>query len=186
MFFFFGVNKYDIGLALVNQKAEVDFTKDKISSEKTVKEYIIECTDLFSNEGKTSLKNSKYIDKDSIKILDKRITFTLCSEKELSAPGKSLKQLSNYLLKEPYFEQLKVNGKLFKTYTTVDVEDEESGETQSIDVTNAIDDAELVKALVDYLMEPQQPYTKERHDKRVAVDKMKVLAIQSGLLKYKE
>lgn len=186
MFFFYdNTKRYDMGMTLVNQKAKADFTRDKTSSNGSVKDYIKKSFDEFSDQCKNSINNSKYIDSETIKISKNSITFTLVSEKELASPGKSLKQLSKMLLEDPYFEKLKVNGKLFKTYATVEVADEENGKTQSIDVANIITDVDLVKALVDYLVEPQHPYTPERHAKRAAVDKMKVLAIQSGLLEYK-
>lgn len=179
-------NNVALGLTPINQAVNVDFLEDKLSSSESVEEYIRRSIKRFTKASMNSSTNSKGIDPDSIIISQRDIVFRLYSEKQLSAPGKCMKLLSKYLLEEEYFVNLKVGEKLFKTYTPSEIVDTSTGQTKVVDAASKITDAALVKSLIDYLLTPQFPYTPEKNNMRNAVEQMKALAAQSGMIKIDE
>lgn len=176
-------NNTTLGLTPINQSVNVNFLEDKLSSSESVENYILKSIKRFTHASMNSSTNSKGIDPDSIIIGERDIVFKLYSEKHLPAPGKCMKLLSKYLLEEEYFVNLKVGEKLFKTYTPSEVVDTSTGQVKVIDAASKITDAALVKALIDYLLTPQFPYTPEKNNMRNAVEQMKALAAQSGIIK---
>lgn len=193
------VCSYLIGLRLLQQDMEVNFLTDSLQTnsvlseeqfedsqknmkESFVKDYIIHTLAEFSDLSQKSKSNRKKVDMNSIKIGEKEIIFTLYSEKEIDA-GKSLQKFSHMLISEPYFNNIFLQRKkLFKTFNPAEVQDE-SGEVRVVDAEATISDSEFVKGLIDYLLTPQFPYTKEKNDMKNAVQQMKALAIQSGIVK---
>ena len=177
---------YRVGLTTVRKDVKCDFTKDKINedSDLIVEEYIKDKLGEFSRMSQNSARNRKCIDMETIQVTEDCIVFTLYSEKELPAVGKSIRLFSQLLLAEEYFINLLLNNKLlFKTYVPVEVEDEETGKVEVIDASDSVTDSDFVKALIDFLLTPQYPYTKEKNNISNGIKEMKAIAVKTGLIK---
>lgn len=170
---------YPVALTPISME-EVDFTKDRLSggnNAKTVKNYILEKMDEFSKKTVNGISNSKFVPLDSVKIEKRIISFTLYSMAELATPGRSMRLLSQLLLKEPYFQKLLVQKKLFKSF--VSIENTKAHSESKIIDASSISDVELVKGLIDLLPLPEYSITKKQ---RKALDSMKVLAAEAGII----
>ena len=174
---------YRVGLTTVRKDIEFDFKKDMISENQSVEKYMKSKLLEFSNISKNSVRNSKYVDMTSVQVTEDSILFTLYSENELPVVGKSLRLFSKLLLEENYFKDLLMNEKLFKTYIPAEVVDKENGKVTFIDVSDSVSDSDFVKALIDYLLTPQYPYTKEKNDIGNGIKEMKAIAVKTGLIK---
>ncbi len=174
---------YEVGLTTVRKDIPFDFTTDMLEKEYSVKEFIVSKIQEFSNMSSNSIRNSKYVDMDSVKIMKDSISFTLHSENELPVVGKCVRLLSQLLLSEKYFGDILLNNKLFKTYIPTEKVDEETGEVEMIDVSSKISDSDFVKTLIDYLLTPQYPYTKEKNEISNGIKEMKAIAVKTGLIK---
>ena len=161
--------RYQVGLAPICQREDTDFTKIEPAIKRKLAEY--------SELSAQSLKNSKMIEEGSVIIQKQTIVFTLLSENELPSIGRALRFCSQRLLEITEISQLIVNKKLFRTFIPV------TEDKQVMEVCDAVSDAEFVKAMVDYLTIPQ---SKQKREIKEAVQKMKALALQSGLVIRKE
>lgn len=172
---------YPIGLSLVK------VTDKKLSDRKKfIKETII----LFNEKSQTSVVNPKHIgmgengDDDFI-INDSSIIITLYSQQSLNSPGKAVRLFSQLLLQsdhEDNFNNLvSDDGKLFKTFNVAKISDDISGKINVVDSAQ-IDDATFMKALIDYLLKSKSTYTSELNEQQIAIEKMKVLALESKII----
>lgn len=174
--------KYTIGLSLVR-------VTDKKLSER--KKFIIEIIALFNEKSRTSVVNPKYIGvgengDDDIIVNDASIIITLYSQQALNSPGKAVRLFSQLLLQskdENNFNDLvSDDGKLFKTFNVAKVSDSNSGNICIVHSAQ-VDDSTFVKALIDYLLKSKSKYSSEINDQQNAIESMKVLAIESGIIK---
>lgn len=174
--------KYPLGLSLVK------VTEKKISDRK---KFIIEVITVFNEKSRTSVVNPKYIGlgingDDDVMVNDSSIIITLYSQQALSSPGKAVRLLSQLLLQsnnENSFNDLvSDDGKLFKTFNVAKVADSDSGDICIVDSAQ-VEDSTFVKALIDYLLKSKSRYSSEINEQQNAIERMKVLAIESGIIK---
>lgn len=170
--------EYQLGLALVteldeNQKGldeRVEFIKSQIK--------------IFNEKSLRSIFNPKHIglgENDEKDVLLTRTTLivTLYSQEALNTPGKAMRLLSQLLVtsdKPDNLSDLVWNKKLFRTFKVASAED--SGSQNIIDLSG-ISDSELIKALIDFVCD-EKDFSRE---KRSAIDEMKKLAVECGLLR---
>lgn len=174
--------KYPIGLSLV-----------KVTEKKLIdrKKFIFEIIALFNEKSRTSVVNPKYIGvgingDDDVIVNDSSIVITLYSQQVLNSPGKAVRLFSQLLLQsnhEDNFNDLvSDDGKLFKTFNVAKVSDSDSGDTDIVDSAQ-VDDPTFIKALIDYLLKSKSRYSSELNEQQNAIEKMKVLAIESRIIK---
>ncbi|WP_455716382.1 hypothetical protein [Anaerosporobacter sp.] len=170
---------YKIGLMPVSS-SRVNFETDSLSEEagsKDVKEFIKEKIEEFSEKSESSVYNAKVVDLSTVNISERTISFTLYSMEELPILGRSVRLLSQLVLEEQYFQNLLVKKKLFKTFIPIESKGNDS-KKKIVDVS-LVSDTDLVKGLVDILVLPEYAISSEI---RGAVEQMKVLAAESGLI----
>lgn len=170
---------YKIGLTPISPK-KINFLEDKLDTNLGVKEYITEKLEEFSLKSENSVYNAKIVDLSTVCITEKTISFTLYSMSELPILGRSIRLFSQLVLEKKYFENLLVKKKLFKTFIPAENKVDES-KTYIVDVS-CISDTQLVQGLVEILSMPEYSI---KSDIRTAVEKMKVLAVESGLISNK-
>ncbi len=176
-------HSYQVGLTTVRKDIMFDFTKDMLDATQSIEEFIILKIREFSNMSRNSVRNSKYVDMDSVRIMKDSISFTIHSENELPVVGKCIRLLSQLLLTEQYFADLLLNKKLFKTYIPTERVNKETGVVEVVDVSDKISDSDFVKALIDYLLTSQYPYTKEKNEIANGIKEMKAIAVKTGMIK---
>lgn len=173
--------KYPIGLSLVK------ITEKSLNDRK---DFINKKIALFNEKSRTSVINPKYIGvgengDDDVIINDSSIIITLYSQQELNSPGKAIRLFSQLLLqseaKENFNDLLSNDKKLFKTFNVAKIHDPNSGDICIVDSAK-VDDATLVKALIDYFFNKSR-YSCENNEQKEAIEKMKVLAIESAIIK---
>lgn len=171
------MNEYQLGLALVkeldeNQKGldeRADFIKSQIL--------------IFNEKSLRSVFNPKHIglgenDEKDFLLTRTTLVVTLYSQEALNTPGKAMRLLSQLLItsdKPDNLSDLVWNKKLFRTFKVASAED--SGSKNIIDLSG-ISDAELIKALIDFVCD-KKDFSGE---KRNAIDQMKKIAVGCGLL----
>lgn len=172
------MHEYKIGLALVKvlnkDDKGLDERKDFIESQ--IKNY--------NSISKRSLINPKHIglgknNEDNIILTKSTLIITLYSYEELNTPGKAIRLLSQLLInpEEPdNLADLLFEKKLFRSFKVATINSEAN--TKNIVDISDISDSTLIKALVDFVCN-QQDFSAQ---KRTAVDKMKEIAVEGGLL----
>lgn len=134
-----------------------------------------ECVEDFNQKSDRSTINRKKI--EVVEIYDDLIEIRLFTETNLGkAPGRSLTMFSRALInndKNPfydsYFKEQLFHGKLF----TIEVIEAETVEIK-------MGDEDLIKALVDYIIAPKSNLLEKQ---KRAIEQMKKLALESGILK---
>lgn len=170
--------EYKIGLALVKNIG----VNDKGLDER--KAFIISQIKIFNEKSTRSLINPKHIGlgekgEDDIQLTKTTLVVTLYTQEILNTPGKAVRLLSQLLInsEEPdNLSDLLLDKKLFRSFKAATT-DEIDGSESIIDLS-AFSDADLIKALVDFACDRQDFSAK----KRSAVDQMKKIAIENGLL----
>ena len=171
------MNEYQLGLSLVkeldeNQKGldeRADFIKSQIL--------------IFNEKSLRSVFNPKHIglgenDEKDFLLTRTTLVVTLYSQEALNTPGKAMRLLSQLLItsdKPDNLSDLVWNKKLFRTFKVATAED---GGSQNIIDLSGISDAELIKALIDFVCD-KKDFSGE---KRNAIDQMKKIAVGCGLL----
>lgn len=172
------MNEYQLGLALV---------KDLDENEKGLDErgnFIKSQIKIFNEKSLRSVFNPKHIglgenDEKDVLLTRTTLVVTLYSQEALNTPGKAMRLLSQLLVtsdKPDNLSDLVWNKKLFRTFKVASAED--SGSQNIIDLSG-ISDAELIKALIDFVCD-EKDFSRE---KRSAIDEMKKLAVECGLLR---
>ena len=172
------MNEYQLGLALV---------KDLDENEKGLDErgnFIKSQIKIFNEKSLRSVFNPKHIglgenDEKDVLLTRTTLVVTLYSQEALNTPGKAMRLLSQLLVtsdKPDNLSDLVWNKKLFRTFKVASAED--SGSQNIIDLSG-ISDAELIKALIDFVCD-EKDFSGE---KRSAMDQMKKLAVECGLLR---
>lgn len=172
------MNEYQLGLALV---AELDENQKGLDERENFMKSQIK---IFNEKSLRSVFNPKHIglgenDEKDVLLTRTTLVVTLYSQEALNTPGKAMRLLSQLLVTsdEPdNLSDLVWNKKLFRTFKVASAED--SGSQNIIDLSG-ISDAELIKALIDFVCD-EKDFSRE---KRSAIDEMKKLAVECGLLR---
>ena len=134
----------------------------------------------FSAEDRRTLENGINSYPKHISLLEmgkNHIKIRLSSTQMLTTPGRGLRALTAILVKTPSFEgRVTPGGQLFRVLHA-ERPDDRGGAPEAA----AISDAELVKALVDYLLERKDGSAASRK-KKAAVEAMKRLAIDAAMI----
>lgn len=170
--------EYQIGLALVKDISE----KQRGLDER--KDFIISQIKVFNEKSLRSAFNPKHIglgenNKKNILLTRTTLIVTLYSQEALNTPGKAVRLLSQLLItsdNKDNLSDLVFNKKLFKTFKAVSTEDGEKN--QSIIDISTISDSDLIKAIVDFVCD-EKDFSGEKRD---AIDQMKKIAVENGLL----
>lgn len=170
-------HSYQVGLTPVASMKGKNFTRDDIRAGLSVEEYLRDKIREYSDCSKNSVYNQKEVDLSTIVIGERTISFTLYSMEELPILGRSLRLFSQMVLEEPYFQELLVKKKLFKTFVPAEKKRDERV-NEILDVSR-ITDTELAQSVLGILALPECSIRKEV---RRALEQMKVLAVESGLL----
>lgn len=171
------MNEYQLGLALVKDLDENEKGLDE--RENLIKSQI----KIFNEKSLRSVFNPKHIglgenDEKDIQLTRTTLVVTLYSQEALNTPGKAMRLLSQLLVtsdKPDNLSDLIWNKKLFRTFKVASVEDRDS---QNIIDLSGISDGELIKALIDFVCD-KKDFSGE---KRNAIDQMKKIAVECGLL----
>ena len=165
---------YTLEMKLAKASKKIDLRDFYAQIEETAAAY---------NETGADAFNQKSIELLDVK--DNAIQMRLRSAIKLNAVGKALRYYSQGLIMRvpALADNLTGSGQLFR----VSVIGIPSEETDSTDLEiplkiREIDDAELVKALVDYVCRKRDPNTATYLKKVKAVEKMKQLAVEAGIL----
>lgn len=158
------MHNYNVKLELQRADIKVDFLK--------IADSLIESAEEFSDAPK---KNKKTI--SDIKVYENYITLNLSSEAYLDSVGRALRGYTCLVLKknEELLECTTPSGSLFK-YSLVDDKKETTEEFK-------ISDSELIKALVDYVCANRDTNSTIYRRKKNAIEDMKRIAIEAGLIK---
>lgn len=127
------------------------------------------------NERSIYMNNPKHI--ALLEMGKNHIKLRLSSTQMLTTPGRGLRALTAILVKTPSFQdRVTPGGQLFRV---IDVErpDDCGGAPEAAEIS----DAELVKALVDYLLERKDGSAASRK-KKAAVEEMKRLAADAAMI----
>lgn len=173
--------EYQIGLALVR-----DLPANQKGLEER-KDFILSKIKIFNEKSMRSTFNPKHIglgenSENDVFLTRTTLIITLYTQEELNTPGKAIRLLSQLLITSDESDNLSdllLNKKLFKTFKVASVED--VSRNQSIIDLSTISDSDLIKSIIDFVCDAKD-FSKE---KRNALDQMKKIAAESGLL-YKE
>lgn len=172
--------EYKICLALVKTLNVADRGLDERRT------FIRAQIEIFNEKSLRSLVNPKHIGlgndgEEDIHITKSTLVVTLYSVLELDTPGKAVRLLSQLLITSEDADNLSdliLDKKLFRTFKAA-VGD--SDETKAVIDLSAVSDSDLIKALVDFACDEHDFSAKKRN----AVDQMKKIAIESGLISGK-
>ena len=155
---------YKVKLELQRADIKVDFLK--------IADNLIESAEEFSDAPK---KNKKTI--SDIKVYENYITLNLSSEAYLDSVGRALRGYTCLVLEnnEALLACTTPSGSLFK-YSLIADNKEAEEEIK-------ISDSELIKALIDYVTSNRDTNSTIYRRKRNAIEKMKNIAIEAGLIK---
>jgi hypothetical protein len=167
--------KYTYDLTLSLAKPGSTLTEKAISSEleKGVEEY---------NRRSLFMANPKKI--ELRKIADDYVELRLRSTNALATPGRGIRALTTILLQSSdYFKYcVTPGGQLFRV---ISISQPQPSERSLVDPAH-VSDQEFLKALIDYFWEERSMPGASRKEKRSAIDEMKKLAAEVGIIQQKE
>lgn len=175
------MNAYRIGLVLVKPiEAEERGLVDR-------ENFILKQIRAFNEKSLRSPINPKYIglgenNDDNIQITRTTLSVTLYTRESLTVPGKALRLLSQLLITSNEEDNLAcfvTEQKLFRTFK-VATPNGANALDDIVDISE-FSDSDLIKALVDFACDTKDLSALKRN----AVDQMKKIAIESGLLTLK-
>lgn len=166
-------HQYLVGLKLANSNASINF--------QDYTDLILACVEDYNKVGQSKSKNPKYIELDKSNISPDSIVLTLYSTEILTVVGKALRHLSQLLLSHDDFKKCTVNGQLLMTFPVSAVAP--GGSEKQIISISEVDDIEFMKALMDYIYKKRDADSTAYRKKRIALDQMKQIALESGILK---
>lgn len=166
-------HNYLIGLKLTHSNVSINF-RDHI-------EFIQKCVDEYNKVSQSKSLNPKFIELDQNDISTDAIVLTLHSTNALTVVGKALRHFSQLLLNNDGFKKCVVNGQLLKTIPVSELSP--TGSEKQIVNVSEIDDIEFMKALLDYIYRKRDADSTAYRRKRIALDQMKQIALESGILK---
>ena len=161
--------EYLMGMRLATPDSSISLNQEPFSSAifSAIEEYNLR-SKLVSNPKSISLISSNFF-KDSFII-------TLTSEKELASAGKALRVFSQIITNSGTFDSYIKNGKVFSTFPVV-----QTGKEQKILDPDKIPDAEILKALIDYVCNKSDSDSTTYKRKRSAMAQNKQIALESGI-----
>lgn len=169
---------YKIGLTLVKNIADDEKGLDQR------RDFIISQVNAFNEKSSRSVINPKHIGtgndgEDDIQLTKTSLILTLYTQEHINTPGKAIRLLSQLLITSDdpdNLSDLLLDKKLFRSFKAATAQDNST--TNNVVDLSAITDSDLIKALVDYTCN-QQDFSAQ---KRNAVDQMKRIAVENGLL----
>lgn len=165
--------KYKIGLSLVHPSPN-SFLYDK-----PFEDTINYAARHYNSVCSASKNNPKEI--EIIEIREKSIILYLSSEVELANPGKALRSFSQNLLKNETFQNTFMFGK--QLFTSYDVANAYSVPCEKKHISaEDIDDTLFLNSLINYFFKKRDPDTKIYLRKKKAIEKMKVIAYDCGII----
>ena len=133
------------------------------------------------NEAGTAAVNKKSM--ELLEIKSSSILLRLRSEVQLNAVGKALRFFSQQMVNQipALAGNITSSGQLFRA-NPIGLPTTEETKVEVPLKIREIDDAELIKALVDYVCRKRDPNTSVYLKKAKAVERMKQLAVEAGML----
>lgn len=170
--------EYQIGLALVKN---IDANQKGLDERMN---FIISQIKIFNEKSLRSSFNPKHIGlgengEKNVSLTRTTLIVTLYTQESLNTPGKAIRLLSQLLITasdQDNLSDLLLDKKLFKTFKVASI-DEISPSECIVDIST-ISDADLIKAIVDFVCNQQDFSVKKRN----AIDQMKKIAIENRLL----
>lgn len=170
--------EYKIGLALAKN---IDGDKKGLDERK---KFIITQIKNYNEISLRSLVNPKHIGlgengEDDVQFTKNTLIITLYTQEELATPGKAVRLLSQLLITSNSADNLSdllLVKKLFRSFKVATASDVNQLE-KTVNVSS-FSDADLIKSLVDFACNQQDFSARKRN----AVDQMKKIAIENGLL----
>lgn len=164
--------KYEIELHLASVKPTLDLRK---------KEEIIRSAEKEYNNRSVHMQNSKEIKISKIEAT--HMILTLLSTFSLNSVGRALRTFSTILLKEyedvDFIKEVTTSGALFKAVQVNDTFDLKHNDKI---VSKEISDLDLIKGLMDYVYKKRDPDSTVYRKKRIAMEEIKKLCIESGII----
>ncbi len=165
-------NAHLLEMRLAVMANDIDLRKHKKS--------INACIDKYNSAGS---KSANFKQLSLIEVNEKRMTVRLTTDEELNTPGKAIRFFSQELYKKiPSLKAaVTVSGQIFriKEIGTAVPENEDSAIQLK---TLKISDGDLICALVQHSLNKTSSVGAAYEKKRRAIEKMKQLALESGLL----
>lgn len=162
------MEQYKLVLTLAKSSNDFDLTADP-----KYLDILKECAKTYNDKSK-----EKEIEIIESSLNPRSFIIILSSPKELEIPGRSLRLFSQALVEHKEFKDMVINKKLFLT---------EPAAADAIDGgavnPNTIDDIEFLKSLIDYLYNKAPGTSTEYKKKRKALNRMKIIAKEEGLMK---
>ncbi|MDD4095417.1 MAG: hypothetical protein PHP22_04170 [Oscillospiraceae bacterium] len=164
---------YKIGIKIAKANTELDFLNSETN--RLIRDAENEYNDICG----FSAQNPKTMIIEEI--FHDSIVLTLNSTLPLRAAGKALRPFSQILLRNPSFTSVvNTSGQLFQTFR---VSPHEAEISASILVSvDEIDDLILLKSLMDYIYRKRDSDSTTYRKKRAAINRMKQIAIDSGII----
>lgn len=164
--------KYEIELHLASVKPTLDLRN---------KEEIIRLAEGEYNRRSIHMQNSKEISISKIEAT--YMVLTLVSTLSLNSVGRALRTFSSILLKEyedaDFMKEVTTSGALFKA---VQINDTHNLKRDEKNITEEITDLDLIKGLMDYVYKKRDPDSTQYRKKRIAMEEIKRICIESGIL----
>lgn len=167
--------EYRVGLKLAlpqPQKSLVEY-----------KDFLYESAETY-NEVCSQRNNSKEI--NILEIKNNKLIILLKSSLELTTPGKALRSFSQILLKNEEFAEEYLCGK--QLFTSYDIAKDLSENQKNANITaEDISDTVFLNALINYFLNKRGDQSTTKYlQKRKCINKMKILAVESEIIKMEE
>lgn len=161
--------KYLIGIRLATPDSSIALNQEPFSNAilSAIEEY---------NSCSKSAPNPKNISLIPSNFFNDSFIIKLTSEKELASPGKALRLFSQIITNSGTFDCYIKNGKVFSTFPVMQTENE----LEILD-PDKISDAEILKALIDYVCNKSDSNSTTYKRKRSAMAQIKQIALESGI-----
>lgn len=165
--------KYSYEMTLSLARPGTPFSKeDRQSLDKAIAEY---------NERSIYMSNPKQI--SLLEVADSYINIRLFSTQILTTPGRGLRTLTTILLNDPtscFAARVTPGGQLFRVISI-----KKQARESSLMNPALISDVDFLKAIIDYIMGKKDGST-ACQKKKAAMEKMKELAVESGIFPLTE
>ena len=163
---------YNIQLTFANPSPTITFIDKEDVIDRAIKDY---------NNRTFQMQNPKKIEKTAIE--RSVLSIKLESALPLNSLGRALRTFSIIIIKEyedpDFIAQITSNGQLFTTVHSSENTDKIVSDNE-IDI-NDVDDLEIVKALLDYIYKKRDSNSTIYRQKKAAMNKIKQIAIDSGI-----
>lgn len=162
--------EYLIGLKLVHPNPSKELNDFENIINLSAQEYNHICMNRSTNPKEITIRE----------ITGNTIILKLNSRTELSSPGKALRSFSQLLIKHSEFAKCFVFGK--QLFTSFEVTSENSAESNTHITADDIDDTLFMGSMLSYFLNKRDSDSTTYVHKRKAVEKMKLLAYECGII----